>query len=393
MSDDSSISEYLTSQREQGGPEVAALFEKLLGLWKEKLWYQLSVELVDFIKHPPIPPNASQYYLAEFYKRFACYVGKYMRPLSFTQVAIECNRSDFTTTMTFLEEFPFNNQLDKEAELYVQIERAHVYLVSDDKKVNGKEQCLKLLKKSQLTLQKNPSFDDLVHSNYYRVLLQYDKMMKNHTSYYNNAFRYMAYTKKDVQISEEEKIILAKDLAIAGLSSGEIFCLDELLSSSLWQSVKTNEQIAVYDEILEAVNIGNITQFKDICLKKTLPQVLADPNATSVLEKKICVTALMDLVFNLPMDTRTISFYEVSKRCEIPEAQVEPMVMHALSKDLVGGMIDQVERTIHFTHVMPRNLGLQRVKNMTTKMDNWLEKIQNMEALVTEKSMEQLVAA
>jgi len=393
MADDSSISEYLTSQKEQGGPDVAAVFEKLLVLWKDKLWYQLSVELVNFIKQPKLP-NASQYYLAEFYKNFVCHVGKYMRPLSFTRVAVECNRSDFTTTTTFLEEFPFNNQLDKESELYVQIERAHVFLVSgDDEKVQGKEQCLKLLKKSQLTLQKNPTFDDLVHSNYYRVLLQYDKMMKNHTSYYNNAFKYMAYTKKEAQITEEEKIILAKDLAIAGLSSGEIFCLDELLSSPLWESVKANEQIVVYDEILKAVNIGNIKQFKDICQKKTLPQVLADANATSVLEKKICVTALMDLVFNLPMDRRTISFDEVSKRCEILESQVEPMVMHALSKNLVGGMIDQVARTIHFTHVMPRNLGLQRVKNMTNKMDTWLDKIQNMEALVTEKSMEQLVAA
>jgi len=393
MADDSSIREYLTSQKEQGGPEVAALFEKLLDLWNEKLWYQLSLELVDFIKHPPRSLNASQYYLGEFYKRFVCHVGKYMRPLSFTQVAVDCNRSDFTTTITFLEEFPFNNLLDKQAELYVQIERAHVFLVCGDEKVQGKEQCLKLLKKSQLTLQKNPTFDDLVHSNYYRVLLQYDKMMKNHTSYYNNAFQYMAYTKKQAQISEEEKIILARDLAIAGLSSGEIFCLDELLSSPLWESVKKNEQIVVYDEILEAVNIGNITQFKRICKQKTLPEVLADSNATTVLEKKICVTALMDLVFNLPMDRRTISFDEVSRRCEILEAQVEPMVMHALSKDLVGGMIDQVERTIHFTHVMPRNLGLQRVKNMTTKMDTWLEKIQNMEDLVTEKTLDQLVSA
>jgi len=382
--------EYLTSQKEQGGPDVAKLFQTFLNLWKEKLWYQLSLELIDFIKHPP---SASRYYLAEFYKRFVCHVGKNMRPLSFTQVAIECNRSDFTTTNTFLEEFPFNNQLDKEAELYVQIEQAHVYLVSDDEKVKGKEQCLKLLKKSQLTLQKNPNFDDLVHANYYRVLLQYDKIMKNHTSYYNNAFKYMAYTKKESQITVEEKIILAKDLAIAGLSSGEIFCLDELLSSPLWQSAKTNEHIVVYDEILGAVNTGNIIQFKNICLKKTLPQVLADPNAISVLEKKICVTALMDLVFNLPMDRRTISFDEVSKRCEILEDQVEPMVMHALSKNLVGGLIDQVKRSIHFTHVMPRNLGLQRVKNMTTKMDTWLEKIQSMEDLVTEKSMEQLVAA
>jgi len=390
MADDSSITEYLTSQMEQGGPEVTALFEKFLELWKEKLWYQLSLELIDFIKHPP---STSQYYLAEFYKRFASHIGKYMRPLTFTRIAIDCNRSDFTTTNTFLEEFPFNNQLDKESELYVQIEQAHVYLVCEDEKVQGKEQCLKLLKKSQLTLQKNPTFDDLVHSNYYRVLLQYDKMMKNHTSYYNNAFKYMAYTKKEFLITEEEKIILAKDLAIAGLSSGEIFCLDELLSSPLWLSVKTNEHIVVYNEILEAVNIGNITQFKNICKKKALPHVLADPNAISVLEKKICVTALMDLVFNLPMDSRTISFDEVSKRCEILEKQVEPMVMHALSKNLVGGLIDQVKRTIHFTHVMPRNLGLQRVKNMTTKMDTWLEKIQNMEALVTEKSLEQLVAA
>jgi len=389
MSDDSSrITEYLNSQKEQGGPKDAERFEKLLDLWKGKLWHQLSLELLAFIKNPP---NISEYYLTQFYKYFACYVGKYMRPLSFTRIAVACNRSDFTTTITFLEEFPFNNQLDKEAEVFVQIERAHVFLVCRDEKVQGKEQCLKLLKKSQLTLQKNPNFDDLVHSNYYRVLLQYDKTMKNHTSYYNNAFKYMAFTKVD--ISEEEKIILAKDLAIAGLSSGEIFCLDELLSSPLWQSVKKSEQIVLYDEILETVNIGNIAQFREICHKKTLPKVLADPIATSVLEKKICVTALMDLVFNLPMDRRTISFVEVSKRCEINLAQVEPMVMHALSKNLVGGLIDQVSQTIHFTHVMPRNLGLQRVKNMTNKMDTWLEKINAMEALVTEKSMAQLVAA
>ena len=59
---------------------------------------------------------------------------------------------------------------------------------------------------------------------------------------------------------------------------------------------------------------------------------------------------------------RQLTFAEIAKETDLPENQVEVMVMRALSLGLVKGTIDQVDGKVNITWVQPRVLDKKQVK-------------------------------
>jgi 26S proteasome regulatory subunit N9 len=72
-----------------------------------------------------------------------------------------------------------------------------------------------------------------------------------------------------------------------------------------------------------------------------------------------------------PSKDRYISFNEISKKAQVDANYVEFLVMKALSKGLVRGSIDQVERSVNITWVQPRVLSLEQVRFMAI-LNNYL---------------------
>lgn len=122
--------------------------------------------------------------------------------------------------------------------------------------------------------------------------------------------------------------------------------------------------------------------------------LVAQPALTSnqaLLTQKISILALMELAFKRPSDQRTIPFQDVSVASKLPldevnyfisshsypflysypshsvsplwtcnlfsNAQVEHLIMKALSLKLVRGTIDELDKTVTITWVQPRVLG------------------------------------
>lgn len=96
----------------------------------------------------------------------------------------------------------------------------------------------------------------------------------------------------------------------------------------------------------------------------------------------------MELALARPSKERKISFKEIASKCQVPDNDVEMLVMKALSKDLVRGAIDQVNRTVLITWVQPRVLNASQVLAMASRIAAWSKDVMSMENIVSENARE-----
>jgi len=68
------------------------------------------------------------------------------------------------------------------------------------------------------------------------------------------------------------------------------------------------------------------------------------------------------MAFTRPANNRQLTFNEVALKTQLPEDDVELLVMRALSIGLVKGSIDQVDKRIYLSWVQPRVLDLSQVR-------------------------------
>lgn len=67
------------------------------------------------------------------------------------------------------------------------------------------------------------------------------------------------------------------------------------------------------------------------------------------------------MTFKRPGNQRVLSFREIATETDLPENQVELLVMKALSLGLVKGSIDEVDRKVAMNWVQPRVLDKKQV--------------------------------
>ncbi|KAK6046377.1 hypothetical protein COOONC_16117 [Cooperia oncophora] len=96
----------------------------------------------------------------------------------------------------------------------------------------------------------------------------------------------------------------------------------------------------------------------------------------------------MELALARPSKERKITFQEIAAKCQVPNNEVEFLVMKALSKDLVRGAIDQVNKTVLITWVQPRVLNTTQVLAMANRIAAWSKDVMAMENIVSENARE-----
>ena len=70
------VAKYLNSKQSVCDEDLAAAWAKLESLYNKKLWHQLTIELLDFIKHPSLQANDE---LVHMYENFvADFENKYV---------------------------------------------------------------------------------------------------------------------------------------------------------------------------------------------------------------------------------------------------------------------------------------------------------------------------
>ena len=144
-------------------------------------------------------------------------------------------------------------------------------------------------------------------------------------------------------------------------------------------------------DLLFAFNEGNIGKFDSL-----VPHLQKEPILQAnypFLRQKICLMALIETVFKRPAGDRILRFTEVAQDTQLPEEEVEHLLMKALSYvfsyqlihghnvrlwyrlKLIRGSIDQVSRTTQITWVQPRVLDRQQIDGLRDRLSGWCGRV------------------
>ena len=144
--------------------------------------------------------------------------------------------------------------------------------------------------------------------------------------------------------------------------------------------------------LLYALGRGNISEFEN-AIHMHHEYITRFPNIMKELthlQQKVRIISLLELLFEVDKDDRSLKFERVAQHCQLPKNDVELMLMKAMSLQLIKGNIDEVEEVIHVDWMLPRYLGKSHLEIMVRKLQEWEAKMDNVIKLVEGQSDELL---
>ncbi|XP_026346139.1 26S proteasome non-ATPase regulatory subunit 13 isoform X1 [Ursus americanus] len=370
-------------QSQSSGPGQAAVWHRLEELYTKKLWHQLTLQVLDFVQDPCFAQGDG---LIKLYENFISEFEHRVNPLSLVEIILHVVRqmTDPTVALTFLEKTREKVKSSDEAVILCKTAIGALKLNIGDLQVTKET-----IEDVEEMLSSLPGVTS-VHSRFYDLSSKYYQTVGNHAAYYKDALRFLGCVDiKDLPVSEQQE--RAFTLGLAGLLGEGVFNFGELLMHPVLESLRSTDRQWLIDT-LYAFNSGNVERFQTL---KTAWGQQPDLAANEPqLLRKIQLLCLMEMTFTRPANHRQLTFEEIAKSAKItvneglgvthssPSAQVELLVMKALSVGLVKGSIDEVDKRVHMTWVQPRVLDLQQIKGMKDRLEFWCADVRSMEMLV-----------
>ncbi|XP_072017784.1 26S proteasome non-ATPase regulatory subunit 13-like [Amphiura filiformis] len=369
------VSGYLSEKQRDSSPEIATEWAAIEELYNKKLWHQLTIKLVDFIKSPIFAEGDG---LLKLYENFLSDFEHRINPLSLAEMALIIVRqiTDYEEALAFLDKMREKVKASDEAMILCMTCAAMMRL-----KVSDLEGTKKLVTEAQEKLDEIDGVTS-VHSRFYDLSSNYYKLMGDHANYYRDALRYLGCL--DVtEIPIDEQRDRAFNLGLAALLGDGIYNFGELLAHPLLESLKDTDKQWLVD-LLFAFNSGSLDKFETMAsVWKQQPDLAASELA---LRQKISLLCLMEMTFKRPANNRNIGFNDIATEAKLPLNEVEILVMKALSLGLVKGSIDQVEQKVQMTWVQPRVLDLKQIATIQGKLQNWCTDVKHMQIMLEDKA-------
>ncbi|KAI6242948.1 26S proteasome non-ATPase regulatory subunit 13 [Aphelenchoides fujianensis] len=357
--------------------EVAEIFQVLEKNYVKKLWHQVAVETKKVVNNPAFVAEID---LKDFYDNFIHEFELRINPYELVEITAK-------KPSIFLEKIEKTVKRDKQA--HVRVYAAQIELHLKNKDANGK--CVDVGNVRNMIETAQKALDELtgvtpVHATFYKVSAIYLREIGNFAGYYREALRYLGC--EDIQrLTADERHMQAMLLGFAALLGENIYNFGELLAHPILKSLEKSAEAWLVD-VLFAFNAGDLEKFREY--EKHWNQWPDIVSHREMLESKIRLLCLMEandlfslqIAINRPSKERYISFTEISKRAFVDVNKVEFLVMKALSKGLVRGSIDQVERTVNITS-----------RAWPTGSEDWRRDVQKMEGLVSDNAKEILLKA
>lgn len=350
-------------------------------LYEQRLWHELTIELLQFIKDDHFKQTGG---LVDLYENFLSDFEHRINPLSLAEMFLVITEelTDYDKAVEFCNKTHEKVKNNNEGKILCMTSLGALHL-----KANKLEDAKKLIKEAQILLD---SIDGIttVHGRFYDLSSNYSKITGSYNDYYRDALRFLGCM--DITtIPEAELQQRAFNLSLAALLGGDVYNFGELLAHQVLEYLKKTEHAWLID-VLFAFNSGNIEKFLDM---KTLWAKQPDLQANeTALMQKITLLCLMELSFKKRSADRSFSFALIAQETRLPANEVELLVMKALSIGLIKGSIDEVNQVVHITWVQPRVLDKTQIESLRELLGNWSEKVKSSVYMVEEQVPELLVS-
>jgi 26S proteasome regulatory subunit N9 len=349
-------------------PHLAVLCEQIQDFHRRQLWHQLTDSLQELVNDPVF---ASGTHLYELYNSMLKLVARKLSPLRVSQLVYSVSKQlDRPVAGTFLSDFLDVIKLDSEATILVNLYITEAYIQIGDES-SYKER----ISASETKVSTTPVGNEVM-SQLYKCKLMISRVVGDATLFYKNSLLYLAHTPLQT-ISSSEQNALAAELCLAALLGESVYQLGELLLHPIFKSLEGSNHAWLHSLVI-AFSKGDLEAFNAItarnaALMQSLPS-LRDGQVQ--LREKIRVFALMELARDRPANARTMPFDIIAQRASLSVAEVEFLVMKAVSLGLVKGSIDQVGQKVVVKWVQPRVLEHESISRMCSQLETWQKQVE-----------------
>ncbi|XP_005746715.1 26S proteasome non-ATPase regulatory subunit 13 isoform X1 [Pundamilia nyererei] len=370
------VTGYLKQQQSNSPtPELASEWHALEDLYNKRLWHQLTLKLMVFVRDPCFKTGDG---IIQLYDNFMSDFEHRINPLSLVEILLFVARqmSDQKDAIVFLEKTREKVKSSEEAVILCKTAIGNLRLEINDVPATKKE-----IEEIEETLNNLPGVTS-VHGRFYDLSSKYYRLVGDHAAYYKDALRYLGCV--DIRcFPETERQERAFTLGLAGLLGEGVYNFGELLMHPVLESLRNTDKQWLIDT-LYAFNAGNVEKFQS--LKSAWGQQPDLASQEGKLMQKIQLLCVMEMTFTRPANHRQLTFTEIAQSAKIPVNEVELLVMKALSVGLIKGNIDEVDQKVQMTWVQPRVLDLQQIKGMKERLDSWCDEVKDMAVLVEQQA-------
>lgn len=338
---------------DQLSPDIRALYEK-------RLWHELTDELMTLDEHAlsNVWPSIIQF-------------STRLNQVKLVLLAIKASEwQDPATARVFLENV---QATDLQSGLLLRIAIGNQSL-----RQGNISEATQILEAGQKEVETLSDLDSVLYSHLYAGLAQVHKVKNNPELFYRYTLQYLAYTPPE-DVKDREN--LAYQLAIAVLVSEKIYNFGELMQQPLFKSLEGSGHNWIY-EILHICDQGNVKEFE--ARYPTFPQELQTPE----LIKKVKILAVMEHIFK--HDKWQLDFQELAGVMNVPQSDIEWLLMRAMALELIKGEIDEVSKTVRITWLQPRVLDTSRVSLIQNRLGEWKRTVNEVVKHLEDQSKELL---
>ena len=211
------------------------------------------------------------------------------------------------------------------------------------------------------------SVETSVHAAFYRTNASYYQAAADYGAYYKNALLYLACIDL-ASLTPQDAQSRAYDLSIAALASDSIYNFGELLLHPILDTL-TSTPHAWLRDLLYAFNRGDLNAYQALEANLSKEPQLAEHK--QFLYQKMALSALTEAVFRRPPHDRAMTFHTIAQETQVKPAEIEILIMKALSLGLLRGSIDQVAEIARINWVQPKVLDLGQVDGMRVRLREW----------------------
>jgi 26S proteasome regulatory subunit N9 len=377
---------WLESAASHAPAGLRPMYERFHQLYTKKLWFQLTQAVEQFVASPE---SAASTLRLDLYRNFISTFASRISSLRLVALAVAASKQyqDPADALAFLDELAANVDKEDEQESFVfaTMEAAHYKLLLGkvDETKEAMDKCSKIL----------DTFNTVelgVHASFYRVCGDYYKTKAEYASYYKNSLLYLACIDVEKDLTQEERIARARDLALSALLGETIYNFGELLLHPILNSLQSSSY-AWLSALLFSFNSGDIGIFESLIPQLQTESILAENQ--SFLRQKICLMALIESVFRRASTDRTLSFETIAVETRLPLDEVEHLIMKALSLKLIRGSIDQHAQLARITWVQPRVLDKRQLDALQQRLNAWVGRVEEVALFVKGQTPELFITA